>query len=121
MADIGRVVVDYLDAFASGDFEAARRLVTDDFSFAGPMVQVQGKEDFFAASAQLVPIVRGYRMLRQWEEGEEVCSVYEFNMETPAATGSVLMAEWNRVRDGQVASSRLIFDTAAFQALMPQT
>lgn len=119
MAGAGRVVSEYLDAFASGDFEGARQLVADDFSFAGPMVQVEGSEGFFAASAPLVPIVRGFRMLRQWEEGDEVCSIYELRMESPAGAGSVVMAEWNRLRDGRVASSRLIFDTAAFLALIP--
>jgi hypothetical protein len=29
------------------------------------------------------------------------------------------MAEWNSVRDGKLASGRLIFDTAAMAALMP--
>jgi hypothetical protein len=29
------------------------------------------------------------------------------------------MAEWNTVRDGKLASARLIFDTAAMAALMP--
>lgn len=121
MAGGGRLVVEYLDAFAAGDFETVRRLVTDDFSFAGPIVQAHGREEFLAASAQLVPLMRGYRMLMQWDEGDDVCSVYEFSLQTPAATGSVVMAEWNTVRDGQLASSRLIFDTAAFLALMPQT
>ena len=45
--------------------------------------------------------MRGYRLLRQWEEGEEVCSVYEFHLESPAATGSVVMAEWNRSVTGR--------------------
>jgi hypothetical protein len=45
--------------------------------------------------------------------------IYDFEIETPAGAGSVLMAEWAVIRDGKVASSRLIFDTAAFMALMP--
>ena len=35
-----------------------------------------------------------------------MCSIYE------------LQLEWNEVRDGLVVSSRLVFDTAAFLALM---
>lgn len=116
-----QVVSDYLTAFTSGDIEGARALVADDFSFEGPMLQADGKEAFFAGAAGLAPIVRGYRMLRQWEEGDDVCSMYEFKVETPAGAGSVLMSEWNTVHDGQLTSGRLVFDTAAFQALMPQT
>jgi hypothetical protein len=29
------------------------------------------------------------------------------------------MAEWNTFRDGQLASARLIFDTAAMAAVLP--
>ena len=29
------------------------------------------------------------------------------------------MAEWNTVRDGKLASARLVLDTAALAALMP--
>lgn len=116
-----QVVMEYLTAFTSGDIDRARTLVADDFSFRGPMLQADGKEAFFEGAATLAPIVRGYRMLRQWEEGDDVCSLYEFNVETPAGAGSVLMSEWNTVHDGQLTSARLVFDTAAFQALMPQS
>ena len=58
-------------------------------------------------------------MVRQWSEGDEVCSVYEFKVETPAGAGSITMAEWATVRDGKLASARVIFDTAALAALMP--
>jgi hypothetical protein len=48
-----------------------------------------------------------------------VCSIYDFEIETPAGSGSVTMSEWCTVRDGRLTSARLVFDTAAFNALMP--
>ncbi len=48
-------------------------------------------------------------------------SIYEFEVGPPATPGSVLMMEWNTLRDGKVASGRLVFDTAQFAALMPQS
>ncbi len=119
MSTPAQVFDDYLSAFTSGDMEAAQSLIADDFSFAGPMLQVTGKEEFFAGASQLLPIMRGYRMLRQWEDGDEVCSIYEFKIETPAAAGAIVMTEWCKVREGRLASSRLVFDTAAFNKLMP--
>jgi hypothetical protein len=56
--------------------------------------------------------------LKLWDG---VCSIYDFDVETPAGSGSVVMAEWNVVRDGRIASARLVFDTAAFAALMPSS
>ena len=48
-----------------------------------------------------------------------MCSIYEFEVGSPATPGSTLMTEWCTVRDGQLSSSRLVFDTAAFGKLMP--
>ncbi|HEX9505988.1 MAG TPA: nuclear transport factor 2 family protein [Acidimicrobiia bacterium] len=111
----------YLDAFTSGDLDAAYALIADDFVFEGPMLQSVGKAAFVEGSRGLQPIARGHTLLRQFEDGDEVFSLYDFDVETPAGSGSVTMAEWNVVRDGRLASARLVFDTAAFAALMPQS
>jgi hypothetical protein len=74
---------------------------------------------FLEGSAPLGPIMRGAEIHRQWEDGGELCSFYDFKIETPAGAGSIPMAEWNSFRDGKLASARLIFDTAAMAALMP--
>ena len=84
------------------------------------MAQLDGADNFFSDTAPLAAIVRGYELLRQWEDDGEVCSIYNFKIETPAGAGSVLMAEWNEVSDGKLTSAKLVFDTAAFMALMPQ-
>lgn len=113
------VFTTYLDRFTSGDIDGAAELLDDSFTFHGPMLQADGKAEFLAGSAGLGPIVRGYEMHRQWIDGDEVCSIYDFEVETPLGSGSVPMAEWSVVRDGKLVSSRLLFDTAAFAALMP--
>jgi ketosteroid isomerase-like protein len=109
----------YLQRFTSGDTAGAAELLTDDFRFHGPFLQSQGRAEFLTGSAQLVPIMRGAEIHRQWEQADELCSLYDFKIETPAGAGSITMAEWNTVRDGKLASARLIFDTAAMAALMP--
>ena len=83
------------------------------------MLQSQGKAAFLEGSAPLGPIMRGAEIHRQWEDGDELCSIYDFKIETPAGAGSIPMAEWNSFRDGKLASARLIFDTAAMAALLP--
>lgn len=110
----------YLQAFYSGDFDRASSVVADDFSFEGPFLVVQGKDAFFAGAEGLRPIVRGHRLLHQWEDGRDVCSVYEAQIETPVGNGPVLMSEWHTVCDGLLTSGRVVFDTAAFRALVPQ-
>jgi len=112
------VVNDYLAAFYAGDFARAEAFVADDFHFKGPFVETLSKEAYFASAARLALIAKGHRMLHQWQDGDEICSVYDVDLETPAAKGSVIMSEWHTVRNGKLASSRLILDTAAFRALV---
>jgi ketosteroid isomerase-like protein len=109
----------YLGRFTSGDRAGAAELLTEDFLFHGPMLQSQGKAAFLDGSAALGPIMRGAEVHRQWEEGDELCSIYDFKIETPAGAASIPMAEWNTFRDGKLASARLIFDTAAMAAPQP--
>lgn len=114
------VVRNYLDAFTSGDLDGAMALIADDFSFAGPILQSEGKEAFIEGSRAAQAFAKGYSMHRQFEDGDDVVSIYDFELGAPATPGKVLMTEWNTVRDGKLSSSRVVFDTAQFVALMPQ-
>jgi predicted SnoaL-like aldol condensation-catalyzing enzyme len=114
-----RLATEYLTAFYRGEFDRARAVVAEEFSFRGPFLQVDGRDAFFAGAEGLKPIVRGHRMVRQWEDGADVCSLFEANLQTPAGTGSVLMSEWHIIRGGRLTSGRVVFDTAAFRALVP--
>jgi ketosteroid isomerase-like protein len=109
----------YLERFTSGDRDGATELLTDDFLFHGPMLRSEGKAAFLEGSAALSPIMRGADLHRQWEEGDELCSIYDFKIETPVGAASIPMAEWSTFRDGKIASARLIFDTAAMAAVLP--
>src|SRR2546423_965696 len=106
------IVTSYLTAFYLGDFAKARQFVSDDLSFRGPFVQVDSAETFFASAEMLRPLVRGHRLRRQWTAGEDVCSIFELDLETPDGAGSLLMAEWHTVRQGRIVAVRVIFDTA---------
>ena len=110
----------FLTRFTSGDGEGAAELLDDSFSFQGPMLQADNKAAFLEGTAPLAPMLQGYTMHRLWEDGDEVCAIYDLNVATPAGAGSVLVAEWSVVRDDKLVSQRIVFDTAAFAALMPQ-
>lgn len=109
----------YLSAFYSGDFEQAKTLVAEDFAFKGPFVDASGRDPFFSSAALLARIVRGHTLLRQWEGEDEVSSIYEVDLETPLGKATVYMSEWNIVRNTKISTSRLVFDNAAFRAVVP--
>jgi len=117
-ADIFR---SYLERFTTGDVDSAAELLDDEFSFHGPILQAANKAEFLAGSTTAAAMARGCAIHRQWVDGDEVCSIYDFEIETPAGRGSIPMAEWSIIRDGKLVSSRLLFDTAAMAALMPAT
>lgn len=110
----------YLTAFYSGDFHTARGLLADNFHFKGPFVEASDKEAYFSSAARLASVVKGHKLLRQWQEGNEVCSIYDVNLETPAGRGTVTMSEWHTAENDRLCSGRVILDTAAFRALMPR-
>jgi len=115
-ADIFRT---YLERFTSGDIEGAAELLADEFAFNGPILQAKDKAEFLAGSATAAAMARGCTIHHQWADGDDVCSIYDFQIETPAGTGAIPMAEWSVIRNRKLVSSRLLFDTAAMAALMP--
>ena len=114
------IVEDFLTRFTSGDVDGAAELLHDDFAFHGPMLQADNKAEFLEGTGPLVPALQGHEMHRIWEDGDEVCAIYDLKVATPAGAGSVTVAEWSVVKDDKLASQRIVFDTAAFAALMPQ-
>jgi hypothetical protein len=109
----------YLERFTRGDVDGAAELLDDNFTFTGPILQSTGKADFLTGSATAAAMARGCEIHRQWEDGDSVCSIYDFKVETPMGAGSIPMAEWSVIKGGKLVSSRLIFDTADMAALMP--
>jgi ketosteroid isomerase-like protein len=109
----------YLEHFSGGDVDGAAELLSEDFTFSGPILQSKGKAEFLSGSAAAAAMGRGCVIHHQWTDGDSVCSVYDFKVETPVGAGSIPMAEWSVIRGGKLVSSRLIFDTADMAALMP--
>ena len=115
-ADVFRT---YLERFTSGDVAGAAELLADEFAFDGPILQARDKAEFLAGSTAAAAMARGAVIHHQWADGDDVCSVYDFHIETPAGAAAIPMAEWSVIRGGKLVSSRLLFDTAAMAALMP--
>ena len=109
------IVNEYLAAYTCGDVDRAAWLVSEDFSFKGPMQATAGRSALNKIVAHVAGSSRGHRVLRQWQDGDDVCTLYQFNVGTGAKATSVLVSEWNTVRGGLVASSLMVFDTGPFR------
>jgi hypothetical protein len=109
----------YLERFTGGDIDGAAELLDENFAFTGPILQSTGKAEFLAGSGAAAAMARGCEIHHQWVDGDSVCSIYDFKVETPLGAGTIPMAEWSVISGGRLVTSRLIFDTADMAALMP--
>jgi hypothetical protein len=113
------LVATYLDSFYRGDLERAASVLADDFRFQGPTHLVEGKQAFLVRAEGARSTMRGHHVVRQWVDGNEICTLHEVDLVTPVGEGSVIVSEWHSVRGGQLVSGRSVFDTTAFRSLVP--
>jgi ketosteroid isomerase-like protein/uncharacterized protein YndB with AHSA1/START domain len=109
------VVNRFYEATAAREAAALAPLVDDDVTFEGPLMRASGAREYLGLNEQLVGFHRDTKMLRQFENGSSVCSIYELTMATPAGGEVALtMADWIEVADGKIASQRIYFDPREF-------
>ena len=101
--------------------EGLEGLILGDVEFEGPLMKLRGAHEYLSTVGPFLKFHKGMRMLRQFEEGDHVCSIYEMTLSTP--TGGTLtlgFADWIRVEGGLVAEQKLYYDPREFaKAFMP--
>src|SRR5205807_5206688 len=89
----------FSSAWTSGDFAAARALLADDCHFKGPLDEFHQADDYIGALRGLQGMLKGVRNESLISEGDQVASFHV--LLTPI--GDAPVAEWFRVRGGQIA------------------
>jgi hypothetical protein len=100
----------------SKDADRIRPFIADNFSFVGPLAQTFGAEEFIALNKGFLPVHVETRILEQFENGSEVCSIYELDLRKP--NGDIFttkMADWVTVRHGRMAEQRIYYDPREFE------
>jgi ketosteroid isomerase-like protein len=111
------VVNRFYEATDAGRIDDLRALVSDDVTFTGPVMKTTGAGEYVAMNEQLLGFHAGTTILRQLEDGDDVCSIYELGMRTPGGeTVTLTIADWIRVDDGKIAAQRIYFDPREFTA-----
>ena len=113
------LVTAFLQAFMSGDIDKASGMVSEDFSFRAPLHQGEGgKGAYFAGADRKTRFIRAFRILRQWAQGDDVCTVSELDIQTPEGAATMAMSEWHTVHAGRGRSTYMVFDSAARAAAL---
>jgi len=114
MADAATVAEDFFDAWTGKDFDRARTLLHDDVSFQGPIESFSDADSYLASLRHLSGIVQGADKQKVFVDGDDVCVIYDLKT---APVPSSRTCEWYHVRDGKIASVRVIFDARPFAAM----
>ncbi len=96
-------------------------LLAEDFKFIGPVDQTSGIEAFLKLNQSFFPMVTGLRMLRQFENGEDVCSLYQVDVKPSKGNSFTLqIADWVVVKNGKMVEERLFYDAREYAAAVGQ-
>lgn len=102
---------------AQADLPQAAELLADDVVFTGPLMRTTGKAAYIDLLQQFLPAHVSTRVLRQFDDGDEVCSIDELTVRTPSGTTVTLaMAEWFKLRGGRISEHTVYYDPREFAA-----
>jgi hypothetical protein len=108
----------FFAAYYSGDAATTRETITEDFILVGPFATAHNADEFLELAEGLLKLVRGHRVHRHIVEGTDVASLYEIKVEGPAGEGWLTIGGWFTTADERVSGGQLIYDSAAFHAIV---
>lgn len=105
----------HLTSSAGADLSQAAELLADDVIFTGPLMRMSGKDAYINLLRQFLPAHVSTRVLRQFADGDEVCSIDELTVRTPSGEIITLaMAEWFKLSGGRISEHTLYYDPREF-------
>ena len=116
MAEALKTVNAFLDLTNNRkDLKAAVGLLTADMVFVGPLMRTSGISEYAALLEKFLPAHLETRILKQFEDGDDVCSVEDLVVRAPSGgTVTMAMVEWFRLRGGKIAEQRIYYDPREF-------
>lgn len=103
-----KTVMQYIHALDGNNYDEAAGYIDQDVKIIGPAGETFGKPREF--TGMLERFKGRYDIKRTFNDGDEVCLLYDFHMED----ATVYMSSWYKVRDGKIVFIRTIFDPSAF-------
>lgn len=106
--DPGSVVMNYVKALDSKDYDLAASYIAESVRIIGPAGESFGKPEDFT---NMLKRYQGkYNVLKMFADGDEVCLLYDFL----TSDRTVYMSSWYRVEGDKIAFIRTVFDPSAF-------
>jgi hypothetical protein len=109
------IVLAYQEAIGREDFAGARKMLDDNLEFRGPIDTFHKADDYLHAIEKLSAIVEGVDILKVFEAGNDVSLFCDLKTKM---VGASFVGEWYKVKDGKIASVRVVFDARPFVAML---
>jgi ketosteroid isomerase-like protein len=109
------VVNRFYDTTDNKKGEGLEVLLAKDMKFVGPLMRSSSAKEYVELTKQLLQMHVETRMLRQFEQGNDVCSIYDLTLRTPSGgTITLPIADLIRVSDGKIAEQTIYYDPRDF-------
>jgi ketosteroid isomerase-like protein len=116
--DNKRTIAGYFEKFFSGRarHSEVRDLLTDDFTFRGPLMSADSADDYVAQLQSLGDELEMHvRVRRLVASNDVVAALVDF--EGPG--GTIPYAQWFTMRDGKISGLEVVYDPRPFLGLDP--
>jgi hypothetical protein len=98
------IVLSFLDALNTEDFETVRSLLADDMTFDGVMGKRDGA-DAYVGDMQKMKFK--YELIKAFADGNDVCVLYNIDM---GKGDPIYSAGWYTVKYGKIKTFKVVFD-----------
>lgn len=110
------VVRRYHEAWTQGDMATARTCLADDLDFQGPIDTFHSADDFIATLTGFAQLLTRLDLLQEFYTDDAAAQLYDCETNSPA--GTIRTAEYFWLRDGKIATIRLVFDASLLRQVM---
>lgn len=94
-------------------------LIADDMDFTGMKTKTQGKADYVKATTGFLNLVKTVTIEKLIAQDGQVCVLAHYELAAPSGkTMNCAIAEIFTVKNGQLSSSTIFFDTAGFNEFL---
>lgn len=96
--------------------DTARSCLADNLDFQGPIDTFSSADDFIVVLTGFAQMLTRVELLQRFDTDDAAALLYDCVTNSPAAT--IRTAEFCELRDGKIASIRLVFDATALRQVM---
>jgi hypothetical protein len=110
------VIRKYHEAWTQRDMGTARSCLADDLDFVGPIDTFSSADEFIATLTGFAQILIRVDLLQEFYTDDAGALLYD--CVTNSSAGTIRTAEFFWLRDGKIATIRLVFDATVLRQAM---